>query len=186
MNLHPFCLRSKRLYDLFLEFVIGNVECLSMFPSLKLLDLTASESLYVGGDVLGLDLDRRYVLVSKGFGNVHFITTGDKHLDMASNLCRHYAGDESQNISSLLLWTLVESVEHHVYLAQVFDKRYKSLLCAYQRRRQGIVLGLEQVAGQLVFPSTQLLEQCIYYLMKLLQLRVPIVVVGKTERGILS
>ena len=78
-----------------------------MFPRLKLFDLTASESLYVGGDVLGLDLDRRYVLVSEGFGNVHFIPARDKHLDMASNLRRHYAGDESQNISSLLLWTLV-------------------------------------------------------------------------------
>ena len=78
-----------------------------MLPSVKLFDLTASESLYVGSDVLGLDLDRRYVLVPEGFGNVHFIPTGDKYLDMASNLRRHYTSDESKNIFSLLLWTLV-------------------------------------------------------------------------------
>jgi hypothetical protein len=48
------------------------------------------------------------------------------------------------------------------------------------------VLGLEQVAGHIVFPSTQLLEQCSYNLMKLFQLRVPIVVIGKTKGGILS
>jgi hypothetical protein len=48
------------------------------------------------------------------------------------------------------------------------------------------MLGLEQVAGQMVSPSTQLLEQCSDNLMKLFQLRVPIVVIGKTKGGIIS
>ena len=48
------------------------------------------------------------------------------------------------------------------------------------------MLGLEQVAGQLVFPSTQLLEQSSYDLMKLFQPRVPVVVVSKAKGDILS
>ena len=78
-----------------------------MLPSLKLFDLAASKSLYVGGDVFGQDLDGRYVLISEGFGNIHFIPTGDKHLDMASDLRCYYTGDESKDVFSLLLWTLV-------------------------------------------------------------------------------
>jgi hypothetical protein len=37
----------------------------------------------------------------------------------------------------------------------------------------------------MIFRSTQLLEQSSYNLMKLLQLRVPVVVIGKAECGIL-
>jgi hypothetical protein len=47
------------------------------------------------------------------------------------------------------------------------------------------MFGLEQIAGQLIFRSTQLLKQSSYNLMKLLQLRVPIVIIGKAECGIL-
>lgn len=78
-----------------------------MIPNPKLFNLTANKGLDVGGDILGLDLDCRYVSVSKGFGDVHFFPTGDEHFDTASNLRRHYADDEFEDGSSLLLWTLV-------------------------------------------------------------------------------
>ena len=48
------------------------------------------------------------------------------------------------------------------------------------------MLDLEQGAGQLVFPSTQLLEQSSYNLMKLFQPRIPVVVISKTKGDILS
>lgn len=48
------------------------------------------------------------------------------------------------------------------------------------------MFSLEQVAGQLVFPSTQLLDQRSYDLMEIFQLHVPIVIVSKAEGVTLS
>lgn len=107
MDLHAFRFYSKCIDNLLLEFVICNVKSISMLPVSELFDLTACKSLYIGRDVFSVDLDCRYVLVFKRFGNVHLIPTSDKNLDIAFYWHGHYARDKAENVSSLSLWTLI-------------------------------------------------------------------------------
>lgn len=60
-----------------------------------------------GGVAVFSGLDRGYVLVSEGFGDVHLMPAGDKHFNLATGLCRYYAGDEPKDVPSIFLWTLI-------------------------------------------------------------------------------
>jgi hypothetical protein len=74
-----------------------------MLPSLELLDLAARKNFYVACDVFGSNLNCGYLLIFKGFGDVHFVLTSNKHLNVASNLRSDYVSDKRKDASLLLL-----------------------------------------------------------------------------------
>lgn len=122
LNIHAICLLDERLNNPLLEIIAGNIESLSIFPFLELLDLATGKSLYISCDVFSSNLDRRYSLIFERFGNVHFPSTGDKHLDAAWSWRSYYTSNKAKDVLSLLLRTLIQSIKHNMYLGQIFDK----------------------------------------------------------------
>jgi hypothetical protein len=74
-----------------------------MLPSLELLNLAARKNFYVACDVFSSNLNCRYLLVFKGFSDVYFVLTSNKHLNVASNLRSNYTSNKGKDASLLLL-----------------------------------------------------------------------------------
>lgn len=133
--------------NLFLEAIIGNKEGLSILTIPELFDLAACESLYVSSNIFRKDLNRGYVVVFESSGNVCLGPTGDKHSNPTTDLRCYYAGDETKNIPTLFLRTLVQGVEYDIDCREILNQGHESFLGADQRLRQCFLFRPQEVEG---------------------------------------
>ena len=63
------------------------------------------------------------MLIFKDFSNVYFPLTYNKHLYIVINLRCYYTSNKTKYVSLLLLYILIYSIKHHVYLRKIFNKK---------------------------------------------------------------